>query len=175
MSELKWNWAYYPYLDPPEKQAESALKAGYIKVVNKDEADKVIADLKDKGDKIIFDLKDKLQKESALLKETRDCLIESQKMHKRCADNAARIIRCSDRKRCLAMAKACHEKSERMYCEASTAKSLNEILGKVPKDAVVEKFELRGAIASTHRKIWLSLAEEPTWEKFLQLIHKEAK
>ena len=47
MSELKWNWAYYPYLDSPEKQKESALKAGYIKVVNKDEADKVIAE-KDK-------------------------------------------------------------------------------------------------------------------------------
>ena len=47
MSELKWNWAYYPYLDPPEKQKESALKAGYIKVVNKSEADKVIAE-KDK-------------------------------------------------------------------------------------------------------------------------------
>ena len=44
MSELKWNWAYYPYLDPPEKQKESALKAGYIKVVNKDEADKVLAE-----------------------------------------------------------------------------------------------------------------------------------
>ena len=39
MSELKWNWADYPYLDPPEKQKESALKAGYIKVVDKDESD----------------------------------------------------------------------------------------------------------------------------------------
>ena len=44
MSELKWNWAYLPYLDPPEGQKESALKAGYIKVVDKAEADKVIAD-----------------------------------------------------------------------------------------------------------------------------------
>ena len=25
------------------------------------------------------------------------------------------------------------------------------------------------------RKRWLALAEEPTWAKFLQLIHKEAK
>lgn len=46
MSELPWNWAYYPYLDPPEKQKESALEAGYIKVVNKDDADKVIAELR---------------------------------------------------------------------------------------------------------------------------------
>lgn len=43
MSELNWNWVYYPYLDAPDKQAESALKAGYIKVVDKSEADKVIA------------------------------------------------------------------------------------------------------------------------------------
>jgi hypothetical protein len=46
MSELKWNWAYFPYLDPPEGQKETALKAGYIKVVDKSEADKVIAELK---------------------------------------------------------------------------------------------------------------------------------
>ena len=107
MSELKWNWAYYPYLDTPEKQAESALKAGYIKVVNKDDAEAVIADLKDNGDKMIFDLKDKLQKEAALLKETRDCLIESQKMHKRCADNAMKIIRLLKYKRCVDMVKYC--------------------------------------------------------------------
>lgn len=44
MSELKWNWGYLPYLDPPEKQKESALKVGYIKVVDKAEADKVIAE-----------------------------------------------------------------------------------------------------------------------------------
>ena len=47
MSELKWNWVYYPYLDAPNEQEESALKAGYIKVVDKSEADKVIAE-KDK-------------------------------------------------------------------------------------------------------------------------------
>ena len=43
MSELKWNWVYYPYLDAPNEQEESALKAGYIKVVDKSEADKVIS------------------------------------------------------------------------------------------------------------------------------------
>lgn len=48
MSELKWNWVYYPYLDAPNKQEESALKAGYIKVVIKDEADKVFAELEEK-------------------------------------------------------------------------------------------------------------------------------
>lgn len=44
MSELKWNWAYSPYLDQPEKQKESAINAGYIKVVDKSEADKVISE-----------------------------------------------------------------------------------------------------------------------------------
>lgn len=44
MTELKWNWAYLPYLDPPEKQKESALNAGYAKVVSKDEAAKVISE-----------------------------------------------------------------------------------------------------------------------------------
>jgi hypothetical protein len=86
---------------------------------------------------------------------------------------ADKVIARHKYKRCLTMAKACHEKSERMYCEASSLKARNEILGKEPKDAVVEKFELWGAIASTHRKIWLALAEKPTWAKFLQLIHKE--
>ena len=46
MSELRWNWVYYPYLDAPNEQEESALKAGYIKVVCKEEADKVIANNK---------------------------------------------------------------------------------------------------------------------------------
>ena len=48
MSKLKWSWVYYPYLDPLEKQKESALKAGYNKVYLKSEVDKVIADLEAK-------------------------------------------------------------------------------------------------------------------------------
>lgn len=48
MSELNWHWAYYPHLDAPEGQKESALHAGYIKVVSKDDADKVIEKLKAK-------------------------------------------------------------------------------------------------------------------------------
>lgn len=46
MSELNWYWVYSPYLDAPEKQAESATKAGYTKVCFKSEADEVIAELK---------------------------------------------------------------------------------------------------------------------------------
>lgn len=47
---LPWYWVFYPYLDAPEKQQESALHAGYVKVVNKDEADAVIAKLEKKLD-----------------------------------------------------------------------------------------------------------------------------
>ena len=43
MKELKWKWAYFPWLDAPEKQREDAINAGYAKVVLKSEADKVIA------------------------------------------------------------------------------------------------------------------------------------
>ena len=45
MKELKWKWAYFPWLDAPEKQREDAINAGYAKVVLKSEVDKVIAEL----------------------------------------------------------------------------------------------------------------------------------
>lgn len=48
MNELKWYWAYTPYLDEPDRQAESATNAGYNKVVFKSEADAVINDLQTK-------------------------------------------------------------------------------------------------------------------------------
>ena len=44
---MRWWWAYAPYLDEPEKQAESALKAGYVKVCRKDEVDEEVARLKE--------------------------------------------------------------------------------------------------------------------------------
>ena len=52
MNELKWNWVYCLYLDPPENQKESAQQAGYVKVVSKSEADKVIADLIEKNERL---------------------------------------------------------------------------------------------------------------------------
>lgn len=48
MDELKWKWVYIPYLDAPNKQKESAIKAGYAKVYFKSEVDAAIAELKDK-------------------------------------------------------------------------------------------------------------------------------
>jgi hypothetical protein len=46
----------------------------------------------DEADKVIAKLKNKLQNVSSLLKETREWLVESQKLHKRCADNAVKVI-----------------------------------------------------------------------------------
>jgi hypothetical protein len=46
MSELEWKWVYIPYLDAPEKQKESAIKAGYAKVYFKSEVDAEIESLK---------------------------------------------------------------------------------------------------------------------------------
>ena len=39
MDNLKWYWVYVPYLDPPDRQQESALKAGYGKVCFKYDVD----------------------------------------------------------------------------------------------------------------------------------------
>ena len=58
-------------------------------------------------------------------------------------------------KRCLAMARWC----ERKRIDAATFR--------IPR----EKWDFY----DKWYKRWLELAEEPTWAKFLQLIHKEAK
>lgn len=59
MSEPKWNWVYYPYLDAPNKQEESALKAGFYHfgfggefIVN-DEMDDVSDWAKDEAKKLM--------------------------------------------------------------------------------------------------------------------------
>lgn len=44
--ELKWNWVYIPYLDAPDKQKESAIKAGYAKVYFKSDVDAELESLK---------------------------------------------------------------------------------------------------------------------------------
>lgn len=46
----------------------------------------------DAKNKKIVELNDKLQNVSSLLNETREWLVESQKLHKRCADNAVKVI-----------------------------------------------------------------------------------
>jgi regulator of replication initiation timing len=57
-----------------------------------DEVDAAIAELKAEADKVIAELKYKLQNVSEILNETREWLVESQKLHKRCADNAVKVI-----------------------------------------------------------------------------------
>lgn len=42
MDELKWKWVYVPYLDAPDKQKESAIKAGYTKVYFKSDVDRIL-------------------------------------------------------------------------------------------------------------------------------------
>ena len=63
--------------------------------------------LKSEADKVIAELEDKLKNVSVILKETREWLMESQKLHKRCADNAVKEIHYQKYKRCLAMARWC--------------------------------------------------------------------
>ena len=64
-------------------------------------------------------------------------------------------VRHQKRKRCLAMAK---------WCECKRIDAANY---RIPR----EKWEFY----DKWQKRWLALAEEPTWAKFLQLIHKEEK
>ena len=73
--------------------------------------------LKSDADAVIADLENKLQNESRLLKETREWLIASQKLHKKCADNAVKIIRRSNRKYCLEVAMTCSRNIDLCICD----------------------------------------------------------
>lgn len=80
--------------------------------------------------------------------------------------NIADELRHSNHMRCLAMAKWCHNQRE-IYERDSYDWELD-------RDAVVS-LRNKANIMRRWCKRWLALAEEPTWAKFLQLIHKEAK
>ena len=147
-------------------------------VYAQDDVDKLLA----KKDKEIAKLKDKCQmhdffwegcgfdklgfKNSIAVREAFDRLeAENEKLRgesckltdgclrlKQCRKEKANIadeLRHSDYKRCLAMAQWC------MDAECKTEKDADFL------------------VRWDHR--WLALAEEPTWAKFLQLIHKEVK
>lgn len=94
--------------------------------------------LKYEADKVIAEQKDKLQNVSSILNQTREWLVESQKLHKRCADNAVKVIRHNKYKRCLAMAK---------YCEAMRGHYLSY---EEPKWFWYRKWAMR----------WMELAEK---------------
>lgn len=131
--ELKWNWVYYPYLDAPNKQEESALKAGYIKVVSKDEADAVIKELKAQKAQAEDDCaywKTMAQKnavDNVVMAEQRAEAFERERHHKY--------------KRCLAVARRCHNESLWWYSKG---------YGFEKYDKFWEKWENR----------WLQLAEK---------------
>ena len=73
-------------------------------------------------------------------------------------------------KRCVAMAMWCSESIRLMRTYEVTEDYWNLEPG---QDA--EYFCKKGDFYSKWRRRWLELAEEPTWARFLQLIHKEAK
>ena len=68
-------------------------------------------------------------------------------------------LRHSNHNRCLAMAKWCKGEADAAFLR------YNWDSGRYDDVDFYEKWHER----------WLALAEEPTWAKFLQLIHKEAK
>ena len=69
---------------------------------------------------------------------------------------ADKVITHHKRKRCLAMAK---------WCELERTERFSVLY---PKD-------FGYLLMKKWRKIWLALAKEPTWAKFLLLIHPEEK
>jgi hypothetical protein len=108
--------------------------------------------LKYEADKVIAELKDKLQNVSELLTETREWLIESQKMHKRCADGAIKQLRHHKYKRCLAMAMWCE-----FYADSLRVKR-NQC--RYDEAELAETYYIRCRRYRRWCKVWLELAEE---------------
>lgn len=77
-------------------------------------------------------------------------------------------LRHSNRNRCLAMARMCESEAQKCLTQQGALIGFSE----------TDRFQyLQGHFmhfSRWHRR-WLALAKEPTWAKFLQLIHKEAK
>ena len=105
---------------------------------------------KSEADKVIAELKNEIEKQKRL----RDMALASVPN----VLKVMKIIQHQKYKRCLAMAAVCFEKS------------YSTTLVKYDKESGLLRnfYDWWG-------KRWLELAEEPTWERFLQLIHKEAK
>ena len=135
---MKWNWAYYPYLDAPNKQEESALKAGYVKVVIKDEADKVIAE----KDEEIYNIKysrdewakacNQKDKEIAELEKRIDDGDKDFEMANNQNERLLKIVRHHKYKRCLAMAMFCEERYYYLICLENwqmTDKEYQQVIG----------------------------------------------
>ena len=120
----------------------------------KSEADKVIAELKAQ--------KAQAEDDCAYWKTmSRKCADDNEVMAKQRADVFKRE-RHHKYKRCLAMAQWCKEAT--YYFEE-----------RLDKCSTYWRVSVRKVFYERWHKRWLALAEEPTWAKFLQLIHKEAK
>lgn len=152
MSELKAIKAYLPTFDADHNEMllvshtkENYVPAKQIECYLKSEADKVIAE---KDAKILaLDAEVFKQKHRAKLFFDERNYAETKLRH-------------HARKRCLAMA------------DALTWEH-NYLVDFVSDDFPNVRFRRRHRIKWVNR--WLALAEEPTWTKFLQLMHKEAK
>ena len=101
---------------------------------------------KSEVDKVIEELKEKYKTE---VKELLCLIRDKENNFNRAFDSVEKELRHYKYKRCLAMAQWC------MDAECETEKDADFLV----------RWEYR----------WLALAEEPTWAKFLQLIHKEVK
>ncbi len=124
----------------------------FIRAYEESEADKVIAELKAQ--------KAQAEDDCAYWKTmSRKCADDNEVMAKQRADVFKRE-RHHKYKRCLAMAKWCDEVM--MSCELR-GYAVHRIWANKHQWAMRWKYR------------WLELADEPTWAKFLQLIHKEAK
>lgn len=128
-------------------------------IVNDDYKTKVY--LKSEADNAIAEQKDKLQNVSSLLNETREWLVESQKLHKRCADNAVKVIRHNKYKRCLAMAEWCEATALWSYQAANTLPvGFHATLYGKPVMIEPDRLFKRYVLLTRWHKRWLKLAEK---------------
>lgn len=70
----------------------------------------------------------------------------------------------SNHKRCLAMAKVCYLRFIRYE---------NYLQKLCASNATIAAYKFRRDLYDKWENRWLELAKEPTWAKFLQLIHRE--
>ena len=122
------------------------LNNGNVEVCLKEDVDKVIAE----KDEVIEEMEeriDELQKATDSAWSKVNAMYDELRHHKF--------------KRCLAMAR---------WCE-------NAILGWMGYKESYSSHQqyIKVMLFTKWNKRWLELAEEPTWAKFLQIIHKEAK
>lgn len=135
----------------------------YTEFYLKSEADKVIADLEESHKMEVEQLLMEIVKLKADYKEACGRLQTANLIK----DEQLAATRHSNHKRCLAMARLCGKTVDHLNSEGYIYEKENHTK------------ELTDCIRGTefydkwyHR--WLALTEEPTWTKFLQLIHNEA-